>query len=214
MAEMQPEWHALLESLNRTFDRVNETLSALHRDNDEREQAYRQHYGLVQTQLQLQQKHLEIHDRRLRILRVVALAAVAIVFFISAPVAVQMYRLVDGMADDMQSMAGDMRGMAANMTVMSENIHTLSGRIVLMTDDMRSMAGDMRQMAGNLASMHTDMNGLSADVKTLTGEISFMRQATVSMDHGMRRMTTDMSAMSNTISPVMHGFQQFMPWPR
>jgi uncharacterized protein YoxC len=136
--------------------------------------------------------------------KVFTFMAISIVLIVIA-LGVHMFYVIYAMQQIMSNMSQDMGEMRKHMQKMTVSMTN-------MTQDMRTMTVKVSNMSGNMQQVSTELHQMSSNMQQITSNMQDMRQATVLMESSTRNMTRKVNEMSNTVSPVMAGARQFMPF--
>ena len=167
--------------------------------------------GLNATMANIQQHHhtqKHVQDKKIKILTFIAVAIVLVVVALESHIFYvihTMEQVMTSMSTDMGEMRQYMHKMTASMENMTHDMQTMTVKVSTMGDNVQQMSSNMQQVSGDLRQVSKDMQQISGDMRDL-------RQATVLIESSTRSMTRKVNQMSNTVSPVMEGARQFMPF--
>lgn len=144
------------------------------------------------------EKILESHNRHQK--RFIWLASILALplLIVTSYLVTSMFKTISNMDKNMTSMSQDMSAMNTHMTAMSK--------------DMSMMVSHINSMKDNMNIMSTKMTDMSSDMGSMTKDVRSMNRGMRYMTHDMRYMARDMNDMTDTMTPVMGGVEDLMPW--
>ncbi|MEJ2622785.1 MAG: hypothetical protein P8163_21880, partial [Candidatus Thiodiazotropha sp.] len=95
--------------------------------------------------------------------------------------------------------------MESSMTSMSADMHRIEGHIAAIGQDTTNMATGVNDMNQNITQMNGNMSSMTSQVKGMNNNMGHLNR-------NVGVMTHDVGNMSQTVSPVMNGMRNFMPF--
>ena len=184
----------VLDKLNHTFYGLNTTMDKIQQHNNT-------------------QKHVQ--DKKIKILTFIAVAIVLVVVALASHIFYvihTMEQVMTSMSMDMGEMRQYMHKMTASMENMTASMENMTHDMGTMTVKVTTMGDNVQHMSSNMQQVSSDLRQMSNDMQQISGDMRDMRKATVLIESSTRSMTRQVNQMSNTVSPVMDGARQFMPF--
>jgi uncharacterized protein YoxC len=95
--------------------------------------------------------------------------------------------------------------MESSMTSMSADMHRIEGHIAAIGQDTTNMATGVNDMNQNITQLNGNMSSMTSQVKDMNNNMGHLNR-------NVGVMTHDVGNMSQTVSPVMNGMRNFMPF--
>jgi uncharacterized protein YoxC len=193
--------HDQTQALTKVLDQLNHTFA-----------------GFNITMEKIQQGHdfqKSLQNRKIKILGFMAVAIVLVIVALGMHmfyVVHTMQQIMTNMSEDMGAMRQYMEEMTGSMSDMTSDIGKMTVQVTGMGELMESMSTEMHNVSSDLRKMSGNMRQMSGDMGQIAADMQYLRKATVAMESSTRSMTRKVNEMSNTVSPVMEGARQFMPF--
>ena len=184
----------LLVALKGTFDRLNGTIETIQKD---------------------RANHDRIKQKKINALRLLAVPVILLVVALSAYMfymASLMEQAMSNMSNDMSNMRNNMQTMTSSIEQITNSIEKITNNVQILAVNVTSMNKLMVQMSRNMQVVAVDLHKMSDNMIVMSEDMGKVRQATVYMEYSIRSLTQKVKQMSNSLSPVMDGARQFMPW--
>jgi uncharacterized protein YoxC len=95
--------------------------------------------------------------------------------------------------------------MESSMTSMSADMHRIENHIASIGQDTTNMASGVNDMNKNMTQMNGNMTSMTSQVQGMNNNMG-------QLNRNVGVMTHDVGNMSQTVSPVMNGMRNFMPF--
>ncbi|MBV2091983.1 MAG: hypothetical protein KUF72_13965 [Candidatus Thiodiazotropha sp. (ex Ctena orbiculata)] len=95
--------------------------------------------------------------------------------------------------------------MESSMTSMSADMNRIQGHIASIGQDTASMSSGVNNMNKNITELNGNMSSMTSQVKGMNSNMGHLNR-------NVGVMTHDVGNMSHTVSPVMNGMRNFMPF--
>ena len=118
---------------------------------------------------------------------------------------VYLFYVVHVMESSMTSMSKDMHHIQGYIANISGDTHNMSDGVAQMNHQMAQMNGSMSNIDQQMTDMNSSMGEINTQVKGMNGNMGHLNRSVGVMTH-------DVGNMSHTISPVMGGMRNFMPF--
>jgi uncharacterized protein YoxC len=172
------------QSLNKAFDQV-------HTEAQERQQ-------LLEEKLETIEKEQSYRIQRIKILSfpgtIIATIALLYLFYVVHI----MERSMTSISEDMNHLRGSVAMISGNTNIMSDGVVNMNNQMVQMNSNMSNIDQQMADMNSNMENIDTHVAGMNGNMTHLNRSVGVM--------------TNDVGAMSQSVSPVMSGMRNFMPF--